>query len=390
MTKEETRVRRGIAKLLLKKPFYGSILLQLKLIEDKKGILLPFPTFGTDGRRLIFNAEFSKSLTSEELQTVLSHEATHVAALHPLRRGVREAFKWNIATDHEVNYILETCEGLTMLEDSVPGIEGTAEKHYERMKQNEKECPCGCKGEGAGGEEESKHNGWKCSLLPPKLKPGESIEDVAAEIKENVRQAVTQAKMWGEVPSGLEKILEDLLVPKMKWDEILRRFIETHYESKVDWASPNRRYLHRGIILPGMGRKRVLAEIALAVDTSGSISEKELLQACTEVRAILEDCYESHVQLPLIWFDAAYYLDFIGIDDEFIPKGGGGTDFSVVMQCFKEEDLDQSGLVVITDGYCESYGEEPSVPVLWIVFGDYADSFSPPYGEVVKLELEDG
>jgi len=287
---------------------------------------------------------------------------------------------WPYACDFEVNEVVVNQEGMTLPAGCLPGKKGVAEQHYNELREKmEENGSCGCEGEG-----------WKCDLQEPQLAPGEDLETVRAAMEENIRKAEAVAKMWmkpGDIPAGLQKMLDDLLIPKLSWDEILRRFVETKYEPQVQWESPNRRYLHRGIILPGMGRKRTVAEVAWAVDTSGSISNDEMLQACSEVRGALESCYSSTTIIPLIWFDAAAYLDFIGVDDDFEPKGGGGTDFAVVMECFEEEELEQTGLIIITDGYCGNFGKEPEIPVLWVVFGSYAEEFTPPFGEVVKLEL---
>ena len=375
MSKQRKRISKTIAKLLIDRGFYAQILLSLKKVESRTA--LPFPTMGTDGRILIYDPDFVDKCSNEELLAVLCHEATHIAAMHPIRRQGRDVMLWNYACDTEVNEVVVNKEGLVLPEGSIPGEAGVAEAHYAKLKEEQDKHGYNCKGDG-----------WKCVIMPPKLGPGETWEDVRAEIEENVRRAHITAKMWGQVPEGLAKMLDELLIPKLKWEEILRRFVETKFEPQIQWESPNRRHLHRGIILPGNGRRRTVAEVALAIDTSGSISERELLRACTEVRGVLEDCYDSTTVLPLIWFDAAAYLDYISIDDDFEPKGGGGTDFAVVMECFEENEMDQGGLVIITDGYCGNFGEEPRIPVLWVVFGDYAEEFEPPFGEVVKLEVD--
>lgn len=402
MSPAEERIRKGIAKLLLSKPFYASILLQLKLVEDPPD--LPFPTIATDGRRLLYNTKFINGLNAAELQGALAHEATHIAALHPLRREQRDPMLWNIAADTEVNHIVGTMEGMTLPPDGVPGKPGPAEQHYQKDLEKLLKCGCGGKdgdeegdegeGEGQGddcpvhGDREGK--GW-CRVLKPELGAGESAAEVEAELMDKIRTAATRAKMAGNMPAGLEQMLDELLAPKVPWEDVLRKFVEAKMEPCVDWASPSRRYLHRGIILPGNGQKRTLSDVALAVDVSGSMGVGKgspLVQACSEVAAVVDEVYRGQSELPVIWFDCEYHLDFITNADEMVPKGGGGTDFSCVMRCVKEEDLAVKGLIVITDGYCGSFGKEPDMPVMWAVFGDYADAFSPPFGQVLKIELD--
>lgn len=389
-TPQLDRIETALAKVIINKPFYGSILCSLKMTEAKPEEM-PMPTMGTDGRKLFYANEFVDKITDEELVAVLVHEAGHVAALHPLRREERQMEAWNVACDMEVNLNIER-EGLKLPANCVPGKEGTAEEHYNSFPVINMSCPCGCGGKSKKDAGENAHKGWKCQTFDAQLNPGETAEDFASEVTENVRKAYTYAKMCGKVPAGLERILEDLLYPKLKWDELLRRFVETFYEPHRDWSSPNRRFLHRNVILPGMGQKKRLAEIIWAVDTSGSVGQTELLAAVSEVRGCLEECYRNDTVLPLIWFDAEAYLDYISKDDEVHPKGGGGTDFSVVMRCAKEERLTEKckGMVVITDGYCGSFGEDPGVPVLWLVYGALGKegAFQPPFGTVVELPLD--
>ena len=397
MSPEETRIRKSIAALLTQKDFsfYGSILLRLKIVPCNLG------TFATDGRRLLFDPRGFQNedgwvkfedITKEEMLGILAHEATHIAALHPLRKGARDKhMTWNVAADMEVNEVVVNQCGMSLPKGVIEGKVGLAEKHYDELVKNAPKCPkCGGKGEHKKddkGEYNPECGGW-CQVLPPDLAPGESHADARAEIENNVRQAIAQAQMWGNIPGSMEKIIEEFLTPKIKWDEVLREFVETVYEPKIDWASPSRRHLHRGIILPGNGRKRGIAEVAFAVDTSGSMYGL-IEQAASEVRSVIDECYPAETQLPVIWFDTQPYVEYLSQDDPLIPKGGGGTRFACVMEAYEEFEMDQSGLVIITDGYCGEFGEEPNVPVLWIVFGDYADEFAPPFGRVVKLSMEE-
>ena len=73
------------------------------------------------------------------------------------------------------------------------------------------------------------------------------------------------------------------------------------------------------------------------------------------------------------------------IDSLLRPKGGGGTDFRPVFRYIEEEGYEPACLVMLTDGYCDSFPSlEPEYPVLWIVFGN--TKFDPPFGEVAIFE----
>jgi predicted metal-dependent peptidase len=42
-------------------------------------------------------------------------------------------------------------------------------------------------------------------------------------------------------------------------------------------------------------------------------------------------------------------------------------------------------LTYFTDGYCDDFGRNPGVPVLWVLTHDSNDRFTPPFGKVVKM-----
>ena len=391
-TPQHERLEMMIGRTILNHPFYGSILLSLR-IQEGTPAELPFPTMGTDGRRLLYSSSFVDSCNDLELVGVLVHEAAHIAALHPIRRELRVMMPWNVAADMEINKLIEN-EGLTLPANCVPGKEGIAEEFYAEMKTQSMKCQCGCGGEGKeqegeGGEGQSPHSGWMCQHFDAEPRLGETLEEMRSEMVENIRKANTYAKMCGKEPQGMKRWLDELLIPKLKWDEVLRRFVETKFEPATTWDSPNRRYLHRNIILAGRGRKRTIAEVVWGIDTSGSIGGPELLRAVSEVRGCLEECYSLETKLPVVWFDSEAYLDYVERDTVLEPKGGGGTDFSAVMRCVEQNELTETckGLIIITDGYCGSFGEKPPVPVLWLVFGEYAESFKPPFGDVTRLEI---
>jgi predicted metal-dependent peptidase len=93
------------------------------------------------------------------------------------------------------------------------------------------------------------------------------------------------------------------------------------------------------------------------------------------------------MEMTIIFFDS--YVQGI----EHIEKGDridltkfpgrGGTDFRAPFE--KAEELgilqDFVGIVVLTDGECSRFAEDPGVDVLWILTREY--NFKPPYGEVI-------
>src|SRR6266581_7065450 len=103
VTTSETALRmaRGRTALLLDHPFFGALILRLKLVEADW-----LATMATDGASLFFNARFVAGRSDPELVGVLAHEVMHPALQHHTRRGDRDAELWNVACDYAINPIL--------------------------------------------------------------------------------------------------------------------------------------------------------------------------------------------------------------------------------------------------------------------------------------------
>ena len=95
--------------LLNKYPFIGSIALRMELVPVRD---LRVRTACTDGNSVYFDIAFLSSLSNEERIFVLAHEIWHAVLLHLTRRGNRNPLVFNVATDKEVNYMLNE-DGLT-------------------------------------------------------------------------------------------------------------------------------------------------------------------------------------------------------------------------------------------------------------------------------------
>jgi len=131
--------------------------------------------------------------------------------------------------------------------------------------------------------------------------PAESEE--APALSEFDRQALRETvahniiehqKNRGTLPAGLVRWAEEVLKPKVNWREQLKRVvrgaISEGFGQRLDYSlrRPNRRLsVYHPLYLPSLqGEYR--PRVACVVDTSGSISDRELTQALAEVRAVLE------------------------------------------------------------------------------------------------------
>ena len=98
-----TTLDRAKVAIVTQHPFFASILMKRKLIEDNT-----IPTAGVDQRGQIYiNTEFVEKLSVDELVFLLCHEVGHVIGQHSSRVGTRNRKKWNIAGDAWINDMLK-------------------------------------------------------------------------------------------------------------------------------------------------------------------------------------------------------------------------------------------------------------------------------------------
>ena len=152
LTEEETKTLKKKASeilsvcrrdVLTKYPFIGSIALRMEMVPVRD---IRVRTACTDGNAVYFDIAFLSSLTREEQTFVLAHEVWHAVMMHLVRRQNRNPELFNVATDKEVNYMLQK-DGFTAPKDLLfptKEEEGKcAEEIYEmllkKMKNNQQQ-----------------------------------------------------------------------------------------------------------------------------------------------------------------------------------------------------------------------------------------------------------
>ncbi|MGA7800454.1 MAG: hypothetical protein WCC36_06555, partial [Gammaproteobacteria bacterium] len=98
-----TKLSAARARLILDKPFLGALVLRLPLRAADAGWC---PTTATDARALYYNPDYVQSLSVEQTQFMLAHEALHCALSHFARREHRARQRWDVACDLAVNPLL--------------------------------------------------------------------------------------------------------------------------------------------------------------------------------------------------------------------------------------------------------------------------------------------
>ena len=374
----ERRIAKAKTALILEHPFFGNLAMNMpfELSED-------VPTAATNGSRVLFNPSFCEPLKDEELLFLVAHEVCHPMLEHIFRLNGRDHKRWNYAGDAVINPMLEDegigrfIEGGVMDRDLLERGGGTTDGVYNLLPPMPEDGDGGY-GDGMKPYDDIEDAGEGSS-------PAE-IEQKKAEWKVKVAQAAQSAKMMGKMSAGLERLVDEILKPKVDWRDVLQRFVVKCRSDQRSWARPNRRFLSQGLYLPSVSGES-LGEIAFAVDCSGSIGQDEINQFASEISTVWQD--QRPTKVHVIYFDSevSHYDEFEQDDEPVVkPHGGGGTAFSPVFKYMMEHGIEPVACIFLTDLCCDDFGDAPDYPVLWVSTHDD----KAPFGEVVMMEDNNG
>ena len=378
---------------------YGGIMLMGEsTIED--GI----PTAYTDGKNKRYGREFFQSLTLPEQSALVLHENGHVFLKHIPRHMdlVKENPRLaNVAMDFVINDIIteigKKAPDLVKLPKgglydakyhnwSVREVYNDLKAEMDKRKK---------KGNGQGGQ------GTGSGKNPEDMQPldehdaealaGASVEDVR-KLSDEISEAIQQGAMLaGKFGVKVPRVIQDLMTPKVSWRDELREFVSstTKGRDEYTWRKMNRRRMVDDVYLPTLEAEKV-SEIIIAIDTSGSIGNRELTEFATEMISICDMVSPDRVRV--IWWDhqvrgeQVFSDNYDGLATMLKPEGGGGTRVSSVSELLCSENSNAECLVVFTDGYVEdNIRWQTNIPTLWMV--TLAREFTPPSGRLVKMEV---
>lgn len=327
------------------------------------------PTARTNGRRIQYNPDFFMALSPEERVFLMIHEAMHCALLHMDRVGSYEPRKWNVACDHYINLMLID-RGFTM-----PKM-GLADPQYKDCQSSDeiyKLLPDEPEEDSQGiGDDLESFDGPSDALR-------EEIQDIL--VRASIQSKLAEDKP-GTIPGEIEIFLNKLLKPKLPWNRILQKWLNSFNKNDYTFKKPNRRFFpdHH---LPSLWSNN-LCSIATAVDTSGSVSDEEFNQTVSETHSILRMMKPE--KISFIQFDSALksvdqiknVRDLMGL--KF--TGRGGTRIKPVLE-WANQNKPQL-MLVFSDGGFDFPDLDCKVPIVWLIYNN--PKWTAPYGKVIHYE----
>ncbi|WP_455537782.1 vWA domain-containing protein [Terrisporobacter sp.] len=378
-----------------KENFYGYFLFQMG--RDIRFDITSATSVNFKGAKYViyFNPIIFLQLDMKQMETTIKHEILHVLSQHLIRaREFKDKYSTlalNLAMDVVVNQYLDHLPPYSV---TLEYINNNYDLSLEKFKTFEEylekiQVALELEDEDEDGEElESKEN--VATDFDPKKT--HDIWDESQEIDEQTLRDFTEkfadnAKK-GNIPNYIDNMIKSLKNSKgeLPWNLYLKKLMGTlEANKKKSITRRNRRQPNR-LELRGELRGHK-AEIAVAIDISGSISDEEFKQAIKEVLAIVK----SHNQeITIIECDEkirrAYKIKSAKDIQQRVATGGG-TRFSPVFGYANNKKINL--LIYFTDGKGEEKLEviPRGYKILWVISGR-GDKLSlrEPFGVVKKLK----
>lgn len=390
------------ARTIIIHPFFGMLGLKLKLQETDI-----IPTMSTEGRHILYNPTFVTKFPENELRFIIIHEILHAALGHIWRRDNKHPKIWNYACDYVVNYMIQD---FINNDNKLSGVEKkerlqmpknllydkkyadmSAEEVYQKLindpkikkeLQNEEEL---FKILSKLGNQIDDHDWEKAA------RDTQENEKLKKEWEKNLVSAVKQMidKNSGDVPGYLKRLVNKITKPQKDWRVLLHEFVQPE-NNDYTFNPPDKRYNDYNFFLPDYNDSEdAVKNILFMIDTSGSISDRELEIAYSEIVGAINQF--SSLTGKLGFFDSIVYdpVDFLDVNDIFDikPQGGGGTDFTNVFKYINKNYNDDppAAIIILTDGYDDWPVENiTTIPVLWLINNEEQ---VPPWGAYTTLKV---
>lgn len=385
------KLRKTRIELQYSHPAYAYLLMQLKFEKSEKlqeeGYGLQLLPDGT----CLYNEEWvdeqdnMRAIASAIIQPVL-----HLGLQHYSRRGTRSKKEWDEAIDMVTDDILEK-DGFPRNgpgQDDAKGL--SAEEAYYLLVDERKDNddpgnppPGSQSNDGDSGEEGKSKASPDKHLDDEKSQPSVQQQQ---DWEDKMKQAAEFSQMQGSSAGQLGELVDDIFSQEIHWIAVLWSFITKQVVSDHDWSRPSRRLTaiqrrsSKKIYLPNVKKEDL--NIAVVVDSSGSVSNEDLARFKSEICAIYEQF--DNINMTVIHHttsvDEVQVLNGYTSVNEFKNKERyyGGTSHIDVMKYLKKEMPNVSAIVCFTDGYTttpEKITDYPSAPLLWVLTKEGRDDY---------------
>lgn len=206
------------------------------------------------------------------------------------------------------------------------------------------------------------------------------IKDIIRQANETCRQMGT----WGDIPGEIKDAIGNAYAMDKEvipWEVVLKDFVASSSENVLDYTMKrkSKRYDTR----PGTKKDDVL-DIAIGIDTSGSIDEDMLRMFFSELHWI----DKTGTKMTVFEWDTQVNREYDFHDFDGTVTGRGGTDPTDFLEKVSERKFDC--MIVFTDLYFAKVENKYNIPAMWVCDrGGYdGDDYPVDDGIIMKVNKD--
>jgi predicted metal-dependent peptidase len=306
--------------------------------------------------QLHVDAEVAAAMEVDELGRLLIHLTGHLVRDHAGRaqrlrvQAENRRGRWNRAGDAELNDDLQSNRCVPAVAGDLPNDLGCedgklAEHYYERGVDGPRRWDCGSGADGARRPGDGSTRDGIGAQQGELLRVGVAAEMQRAEVQQP-----------GTIPGGWLRWAESVLPSKVDWRKVLAAEIRSAVAAvsgQVDYSyrRPSRRaHLTPDVIIPRL--ERPVPEVAIVVDTSGSMHDGLLARALAEVEGVLVRAGLRGQRVRVLAVDTdVHAVSRVSRATQVVLGGGGGTDMGSGIEAAAALRPRPSIVIVLTDGF---------------------------------------
>lgn len=353
--------------------------------------------FLTNGFKITIDISKLEKYSKDEITYLYAHTLLHIVLKHPYRQKTRDKYIWNQACDVVINNILTTFENIgTRPADEIVDLafrDKCVEEVYEILYKKKKEEQSKTTPDEKGNIESNTYDKSKLDLDEVFTKGEKENQE---KIDGIIIQALSLAKKSSNLYEGMSIEIDTLIKPEINLHDVLKEYlISSFFEKQISYERPNKRFIDRGIYMPGTKKLNDNLNIFVALDSSSSVSLDEYKKFLGIISEIAESFYE--YKIDILPFDlkvrSEYIISFdsfnpLGSSELLIPKSNGGTSFDECLRYLKKssEVRNDSLLIVLSDGEFE-ISESLLCSTLFIISSKKNLRKFESYGRVIQFNI---
>ncbi len=384
------KLTRARIHLLMKQPFWGTLATRLIMKDATEDIDASgqkwCTTAATDGRYFYYNRNFIKKLNKQETIFLVAHEVEHCVYDHMSRRGSRKPKVWNAAADYVINYELHAHHVGKLPNPKTSGVTACFDSKYKDMFTEELY-------EKLLDDPNQNFTEFDIHLEPGDGKGEPMTEEERRMLRDEISAAVMQAAKvdTGNTPAGVKAMLKDWTEPQMDWREILNMQLKSMVKNDFTWQRCARKTQHYGIYLPSMKEQERMC-VAVALDSSGSMTDKMLRDFMGEIKGIMLQFEDFELRLwcsdTRVYNEQLFTPENIDEIDEYEIMGRGGNDFNCNWDYMKEKGIVPEKFIHFTDGYDYGlgFGDPLYCDTVYVIHSNSQRNIESPFGMTCYYE----